>query len=626
MLCISIFRIPIRQGRAGRGAELVNNLQIAKMSAIDDVKQRADIVEVISEYVRLTKSGRTFRGLCPFHSEKNPSFYVYPEQQTWHCFGACSTGGDVFSFIMKKQGVSFGEALRLLADRAGITVSKHSVAEAEGKERLYQANQAAAQYFHNLLLNSPAGEKARRYLSSRGLSTKAIGDFQLGYSLDGWDALKRYLMDKGYIEDELLAAGLIMETEASKIHDRFRHKLMFPITDARGRVTGFGARVLDESLPKYINSPQTPIFDKSSSLYGINLAQPAIRQQNMVVLVEGYMDVIMAHQHGFANVVATMGTSLTDKQINTIKKLTRNVVLALDADAAGGEAMLRGVNYENTLEAEVKVAILPEGKDPDEVIKEEGRIWQRLVSEALPVIDYIFDTVTSKLDLATASGKSLAGDKLLPIIAEIRDDIRRDHYLNKLSALTGVSYRNLEAALGKIRPDRRAREPKAEATARALQPIWSSPVEENCLALLVQHFELKAECQGLLPEYFEDTRNREIFAVYNEANDLASLKARLDGALAEHFDSLVRKSLRATQIERRYAECILRLREKYFRSLETKKAQALASAAEAGGSVAELAVLQEQGIETSLRLGEVFTQRGQIRSGAREVRNNGLGR
>jgi DNA primase len=626
MLCISIFRIPIRQGRAGRGAELVNNLQIAKMSVIDDVKQRADIVEVISEYVRLTKSGRTFRGLCPFHSEKNPSFYVYPEQQTWHCFGACSTGGDAFSFIMKKQGVSFGEALRLLADRAGITVSKRSVAEAEGKERLYQANQAAAQYFHNLLLNSPAGEKARRYLSSRGLSTKAIGDFQLGYSLDGWDALKRYLMDKGYIEDELLAAGLIMETEAGKIHDRFRHKLMFPITDARGRVTGFGARVLDESLPKYINSPQTPIFDKSSSLYGINLAQPAIRQQNMVVLVEGYMDVIMAHQHGFANVVATMGTSLTDKQINTIKKLTRNVVLALDADAAGGEAMLRGVNYENTLEAEVKVVILPEGKDPDEVIKEDGRIWEQLVSEALPVIDYIFNTVTSKLDLAAASGKSLAGDKLLPIIAEIRDDIRRDHYLNKLAALTGVSYRNLEAALGKIRPDRRAREPKAEATARALQPIWSSPVEENCLALLVQHFELKAECQGLLPEYFEDTRNREIFAVYNEANDLASLKARLDGALAEHFDSLVRKSLRATQIERRYAECILRLREKYFRSLETKKAQALASAAEAGGSAAELVALQEQGIETSLRLGEVFTQRGQIRSGAREVRNNGLGR
>jgi len=346
----------------------------------------------------------------------------------------------------------------------------------------------------------------------------------------------------------------------------------------------------------------------------------------MVVLVEGYMDVIMAHQHGFANVVATMGTSLTDKQINTIKKLTRNVVLALDADAAGGEAMLRGVNYENTLEAEVKVVILPEGKDPDEVIKEDGRIWEQLVSEALPVIDYIFNTVTSKLDLAAASGKSLAGDKLLPIIAEIRDDIRRDHYLNKLAALTGVSYRNLEAALGKIRPDRRAREPKAEAVARALQPIWSSPVEENCLALLVQHFELKAECQGLLPEYFEDTRNREIFAVYNEANDLASLKARLDGALAEHFDSLVRKSLRATQIERRYAECILRLREKYFRSLETKKAQALASAAEAGGSAAELVALQEQGIETSLRLGEVFTQRGQIRSGAREVRNNGLGR
>ncbi len=596
------------------------------MGVIDEVKQRADIVEVISEYVRLTKSGRTFRGLCPFHSEKNPSFFVYPEQQTWHCFGACNTGGDVFSFVMKKQGIDFGEALRLLADRAGITVSQKFEREAEGKERLYQINQAAAQYFHNLLLNSPAGEKARGYLSGRGLSAETIAGFQLGFGLESWDALKRYLGDKGYTEDELLTVGLVVKTEAGKTHDRFRDKLIFPIADARGRIIGFGARVLDDSLPKYVNSPQTPVFDKSGSLYGINLARQAIRQQNKVVLVEGYMDVITAHQHDFANVVATMGTAMTEKQIGNIKKLSRNVVLALDADAAGEEAMLRGVNYENTLEAEVQVIIMPPGKDPDEVIKQDAEAWQQLVAEALPVIDYTFNMVTSKLDLATASGKSMAADKLIPIIAEIRDSIRRDHYLNKLSTLTAVSYRSLEAVLSRIRPDRRAAKPKQETVARTVQSVWSSPVEENCLALLLQHFELKAQCQDLLPEYFEGSKNREIFIGYQQVDDLSALRGRLDSALYEHLDYLVNKSQRDTQLERRCAECVLRLREKYLRSLETKKAQALASAAESGGSTAELAELQEQGIEGSVQLGEVFAQKGQIRSGAREVRSNGNGR
>ena len=237
------------------------------MGVIDEVKQRLDIVEVIGEYVPLTKAGRTFRALCPFHSEKNPSFYVYPERQSWHCFGACNTGGDVFSFVMKKQGVDFGEALRLLAERTGITIPSRLEPEA-GKgerEKLYQVNAAAAQYFHNLLLNSPDGKKARDYLAGRGLSSKSITEFQLGFSPNSWEALRQYLVEKGYAESELVTAGLLIEEEAGGTHDRFRNKLMFPIFDIRGRVTGFGARVLDDSLPKYLNSPQTPVFDKSST-------------------------------------------------------------------------------------------------------------------------------------------------------------------------------------------------------------------------------------------------------------------------------------------------------------------------------------------------------------------------
>jgi len=248
------------------------------MSTIDEVKQRTDIVEVISQHTSLSKSGRTFKGLCPFHSEKNPSFFVYPEQQSWHCFGACNTGGDVFSFVMKKEGIDFGEALRLLADKAGIKIPSRFEPEArkDEQERLYQINQAAAQYFHNLLLNSPAGEKAREYVASRGFLPKTITDFQLGFSPNSWEALKQYLAERGYTESELLTVGLVVEAEDGKTHDRFRNRLMFPIFDNRGHTIGFGARVLDDSLPKYINSSQTPTFDKSSTLYGINLAQAAV--------------------------------------------------------------------------------------------------------------------------------------------------------------------------------------------------------------------------------------------------------------------------------------------------------------------------------------------------------------
>ena len=603
------------------------------MGVIDEVKQRTDIVEVISQYVSLTKAGRTFRGLCPFHSEKRPSFFVYPEQQSWHCFGACSTGGDAFSFIMKKQVIDFGEALRLLAQKAGITIPSRLEPDTrkDEKERLYQVNEAAAQYFHNLLLNSPAGKKARSYLASRGLSPETITNFQLGFSLDSWEALKQYLTERGYTEDELLTTGLIIEAEAGKTHDRFRHRLMFPIYDIRGHTTGFGARALDDSEPKYLNSPQTPLFDKSSSLYAINLASSAIRQQNMAVIVEGYMDVITAHQNGFNNVVASMGTAFNEKQVSVVKRLTKNVALALDADAAGEEAMLRGVSYENTLDAEVKVIILPGGKDPDDVIKQDAKIWQKLVEEALPVIDYTFNMVTAELDLTTANGKSLAVDKLLPIIAEIKDTVRQAHYLQKLARLVNVSERNIEDALRKIKPSqgrRWAKQPSQESVAHTLQPLLSSPVEEYCLALMLQYPELKDSCQDLSTEYFENSENREIFIAWQQAGDLPSLKAELDTTIWEHLDSLITRNLPpASQTERQYSftDCILRLREKFLRNLEIKKGAVLAMEAESGGTAAELAKLQEQGIEVSIQLGEVFAQKGQRRAGAKEVRNEHKG-
>ena len=325
------------------------------MGVIDDIKQKLDIVEVIGEHTRLTKAGRNFRALCPFHNETRPSFFVYPEQQSWHCFGACNTGGDVFSFVMRKENMDFGEALRKLADRVGVTVPSFSEPDTgrDERDKLFRINETAAVYFHNLLINSKEAEKARAYIDRRRLSNETVENFQLGYCLKSWESLKNYLLEKDFTEEELLEAGLISSSEEGRTYDRFRDRLVFPIRDSRGRVTGFGARVLDDSLPKYINSPQTPVFDKSSTLYAINLAAPEIRKQDRVVIVEGYMDVITAHQGGFTNVIASMGTAITEKQVNILKRLTKNIVLALDADTAGEEAMLRCVDYENILDSEI---------------------------------------------------------------------------------------------------------------------------------------------------------------------------------------------------------------------------------------------------------------------------------
>src|ERR1035437_1075142 len=247
------------------------------MSVVDEVKQKLDIVEVIGSYVQLSKSGRTLKGLCPFHSEKHGSFFVYPERQSWHCFGACGTGGDVLSFIMKKENVEFGEALRMMAERAGVVIPTRSepIVDKDEKDKLYQLNQSAAQYYNNLLVNTPLGEKVRHYLAGRGVSPESITDFQLGYSLPNWDSMTQYFIGKGETESDLLAAGLVIDTEGKGKHDRFRNRLMFPIVDNRGRTLGFGARALDDSQPKYLNSPQTPIFDKSGNLYGINFATEA---------------------------------------------------------------------------------------------------------------------------------------------------------------------------------------------------------------------------------------------------------------------------------------------------------------------------------------------------------------
>ena len=343
------------------------------MSVVDDIRDKLDIVEVISNYVPLRKAGRNFKARCPFHTEKTPSFTVSPERQTWRCFGACATGGDIFNFVMRKDNVEFGEALRRLAESAGVEVSSRPKEQVDLEESLFRVNQEAARFYNEMLM-SPEGRAALKYLNDRGIDDKAIEEFQLGYSPKGRDRLRTHLSTLDANLGHAAQAGLLRSDDEGNVRDFFFGRLMVPILDRRGRVAGFGGRSLDGSNPKYINTPATPIFDKQATLYALDKAASAIREQETAVIVEGYMDVIAAHQNDRRNVVASMGTALTERQVYLVRSLAKTVVLALDADAAGQEATLRSLEaswramerrrFGQRQEVALRIAVMPEGRDP----------------------------------------------------------------------------------------------------------------------------------------------------------------------------------------------------------------------------------------------------------------------
>jgi DNA primase len=378
---------------------------------------------------------------------------------------------------------------------------------------------------------------------------------------------------------------------------------MIPIKDIKGRVTGFGARVLDNSEPKYINSPQSPTFDKSATLYGIDRAAAEIRRLDFAIIMEGYMDVIMAHQCGVANAVASMGTSITEAQVNTLKKLTRHLVLSLDADAAGEEAMLRTVGSENNLGAEIKVIRLPEGKDPDEVLLESAEKWQGLVKNAVPLVDFLFEKTTATLDLTKAGDKSAAVEKLLPVIAGINDPIRQAHYLPKLAALVKVDMNTIKESLNRLKPATARRRTVAPRTiARSGKDLR----EEYCLALLLQHPELKECLAELAPEYFENSENRAIYEAYATAADVVSLKEAVDPAIHEHLEAVAARVIPALKnnIEAKFIDCTLELRKKYLKNLAARKAES------GEGSEVQL----EEDMEISRQLKELDDRRSKKRA------------
>jgi DNA primase len=583
------------------------------MDAVSEIKTRADIVELISQYTVLTRSGKSLKGLCPFHSEKHGSFFVYPESGTWHCFGACATGGDVFSFIMKKEGLSFSEALERLAEKYGVPLPSRFQPPPEANHRsdLYAVNAAAAQYFHGLLLSSQPAEKARAYLEKRGVNSKSIADFQLGYALPEWQALKDHLNQVGYSDEVLSEAGLLGRSDSGRLYDRFRDQIIFPISDARGRITGFGARVLDNSQPKYLNSPETALFSKSATLYGINLAAAAIRAADTSVIVEGYMDVIISHQYGFSNTVASMGTAINEKQLSILKKLSPNLILALDADTAGEEATARCVPFENLLEREIKVAIAPPGKDPDEVIKAGPEDWRCLISTATPIVDFVFGRMVESVDLRTARGKSDLASRLLPIIAGINDPVRRAHYLALLAGRVGTTTSDLQYSMAQLKLPQPATR-STESIRTTPVPTKASQLEDYFLAILVKHPELKPVCDGFRQEYLDSIENREIFNTCLNCDDPVLFKERLDPAVWERYESIYAEPIMDDRLTDRFIECALRLEEKYLKSAAFKIKEILDTENNRGSS-SELIRYKEQGLSLDSRLAELYKRKNERR-------------
>ncbi len=554
------------------------------MSVVDEIKDRLDIVEVIQSYVPLRKAGRNYKGLCPFHAEKTPSFVVFPHTGTWHCFGACGTGGDVFSFVMKQENLDFGEALGMLARRAGVELEPRSPQLTEAEKHLdllREIHQAAANYFHHLLLNSDEAARARAYLEQRGLNQETLARFQIGYALNQWDGLLRYLTSKGYALDDLAEAGLIIEREdGSGYYDRFRGRIVFPIRDQRGRTIGFGGRVLGDGLPKYLNSPQTPLFDKSSVLFGLDQAKQGIRIAGEAVIVEGYMDVLMAHQHGINNVVAQMGTALTEEQLKLLKRSTQRFILALDSDVAGDQATLRGldvarqvldreiipvptprglIRFEERLAADIRIVSLPADRDPDEVIRESPSRWAQLMEQAKPVMDYYFQALTADLDLTTARGKTEAVHALGPLIAEVGDRVQRTHYLQQLARMVQMDERSLWEQIRRTRD--RKQPPRSGPSAPSPQEPERVPLglDEHCLSLLLKHPALTAHVDQSLQASGEGAvsaddlarpDDRVIFAAWRQwlaAGGSPDVKAAFYDTLDERLQDRIRNLLQAQE-------------------------------------------------------------------------------
>jgi len=602
------------------------------MAIVDDIKGRLDILDLVSQYAALQRSGRSYRANCPFHTERTPSFYVFPERQSWRCFGACATGGDMFSFLMRVENLDFSEALKQLAQQAGVALPERRDRNRREDDLLKSVNETAADFFHRQLTSDRSGAGARTYLEKRGLTAESIQRFQLGLSPGDGESLKGFLVSKGYDIEQLASAGLVTQNDRGGYRDMFRRRLMFPIWDPDGRIVGFGGRAQDDSQPKYLNTPRTGAFDKGSLLYALHLAKESIREHG-IVIVEGYMDAITAHQNSFTNVVASMGTALTQQQVSLVRGLVRRpgadtpgeVVLALDADAAGQEATLRSLEsswmvfqrrqagraqnaniYQRPEGPDLKVAPLTDGKDPDEIISKDPDAWARMIASAVPLMDYLFTALSSRIDLTTPQGKASLAERLSHLVWATPDPFHQDHYFQRLAGLLGVNEATLRASLGRPRtprapsrgqtPSRARTSDSPQAAVTPFERLDHDPLEEYSLAVILQDplglgvmwrdvtegedptpdtYDAGSVDAGLLRlEYFRRVENREVFTNLMKCSTLDDLRGALDQELLDHLEHLLDKPLPPSDRKQRqeaFKNSARRLEERHLRELKLEE-------------------------------------------------------
>ncbi len=552
---------------------------------IREIKERLDIVEVIGRYTQLKKRGKNWVGLSPFRTEKTPSFNVNQEQGFWKDFGSGEPGGDLFKFFMKKDNLDFKGALEILAELAGVSLQRVATktnTEAEARrEHLLELNDSAALFYQTMLTQNPKGEPGREYMAKRGISAEIAAEFQLGYTPDAYDTLTDYLRGRGYDLEDAREIGLITRhEERGNYYDRFRGRFLFPIRDRAGRVVGFGGRALADErpdhVPKYLNSPQSSLFDKSHILYGIDRASDAIRKAGEAVIVEGYVDALTAHQFGYRNVVATMGTALTEEQIALVKRHAGRLVLALDADAAGQMAMLRAVDTlrgalgdereivvdarglaraERRVKVQIGVLTVPAGKDPDEFIRADPAAWPHLVADALPVLDYVIEAAVAAGDTKTSRGKLAVVKQLAPIIRDIADTVERDIYEELVARKAHVPVDAVReairvAAQPKPRPTSIAIAAAAKEAMREATTLTPAPGRADyVLSLLLRFPNLIPEIVEAAPpetaEAFTNPAHAAIWAACVEIAadatafaDLEAIRERVPEAIHDALDAL----------------------------------------------------------------------------------------
>lgn len=600
------------------------------MTALDDVKRRLSIVDVVGDYVALKKAGRNFKAVCPFHSEKTPSFYVFPDKQSWHCFGACATGGDAIGFVMKRENLSFSETLERLARRTGVDITRaNDSVRMSVEKRLRVLSEDASEFFHGLLLTSPSAESVRQYVAKRGITAESMKIFGVGWAPDGFNMLLSHLERRGYESREIVAAGLALVGEQGSVRDRFRNRLMFTIRDDRGRIVGFGGRALDpDDEPKYMNSPQTAIFDKSSILYAIDQAKDSIRETSQVVIVEGYMDALIAHQEGFHNVVASMGTSLTDIQVGILKPMAGNFVMALDPDAAGDEATLRGLETllnifaksqtaqktqsllsTDAAERSISVMNMPRGKDPDEIILESRDEWAKLVASASPLLDHLIGSMSKRFDLKTDHGKNALLERLLPMVAKT-DIVTREKYLQKLSHIVGLDERVLRDYALKSNGAAGKNKVAVEMPSATARFLSTEPLEEHLLHMLILYPELRNDARSITLETLNLAEHREILQAILEHPSEDETSFQLEGVPAEIVHTLVSKPAIQTNIsERQWEFQTLVGRLEDTRLLDLKKREAEMFEAHQDASEEELEHIRLQAAQTNEILKNRFAER-----------------